>query len=102
MAKDKLGKYIDGRIVALRQREREAATRRVERERAAELRELAEWLVSLDGHPLLMDRPTRGDMQAIVRRAREALGQEGRLNRHHRTEHPDSGDGPEQREGCGR
>jgi hypothetical protein len=41
----------------------------------ARLRELAEWLVSLDGHPLLVDRPTPGDMRAIIRRAQEALGQ---------------------------
>lgn len=37
------------------------------------LRELAEWLASLDGHPLMIDRPTPDDMRAIVRRAREAL-----------------------------
>lgn len=38
------------------------------------LRELAEWLVSLDCHPLMINRPTPDDMRAIVRRAREALG----------------------------
>ena len=40
------------------------------------LRELAEWLVSLDGHPLMVERPTPADMRAIIRRAREALGKE--------------------------
>lgn len=47
------------------------------RERADVLTDLAERLVSLDGHPLMIDRPTPDDMRAIVRRAREALGKEG-------------------------